>query len=395
MNMIQHIRFRAGALAPAVAALLSISCGGSKETGPSVGAVASIVLTPDPVTLTALGATQQIGATAKDASGNVVSGATITFLGTGHGDATVSTTGLVTAVAVGADTVTATSGTVTATAPVVVRQDVATIAVTPGSASFATQGRTVQLAAAAADANAHPIPGTVFTWQSSDTTVARVTATGLATAVNDGVAQAQAMAGGKTGSATITVSRVVVGVTVRPANGQKADTLTALDSTLAFNGTATDSSGAVIAGKAFTWLSRATGTATVSPSSGAVTQAKAVWNGTAVIVGTAGTLSDSATLLVNGSLPLSRGVDIGDIFFKSARNGTSNPAVDTIAAGGTVTWTWGGYYSHGVQSTGSPSFTNSVTQINGTYSYTFGAAGTYTYDCAVHGTAMTGTIVVR
>ncbi len=30
-----------------------------------------------------------------------------------------------------------------------------------------------------------------------------------------------------------------------------------------------------------------------------------------------------------------------------------------------------------------------------TYAVTFTAAGTYQYDCAVHGTAMTGRIVVR
>jgi plastocyanin len=31
----------------------------------------------------------------------------------------------------------------------------------------------------------------------------------------------------------------------------------------------------------------------------------------------------------------------------------------------------------------------------GTYAVTFTAAGTYQYDCAVHGQLMTGTIVVR
>ncbi len=32
---------------------------------------------------------------------------------------------------------------------------------------------------------------------------------------------------------------------------------------------------------------------------------------------------------------------------------------------------------------------------SGTYSFTFTTAGTYTYDCAVHGASMTGTVVVR
>jgi plastocyanin len=91
-------------------------------------------------------------------------------------------------------------------------------------------------------------------------------------------------------------------------------------------------------------------------------------------------------------------VTVGNIFFTSGRNGTSNPAVDTVAVGGTVSWTWGttGTVPHSVQSLGSPSFTSSAVQSGSgsTYQVTFSQAGTYQYDCAVHGTLMTGTIVV-
>jgi hypothetical protein len=48
-----------------------------------------------------------------------------------------------------------------------------------------------------------------------------------------------------------------------------------------------------------------------------------------------------------------------------------------------------------VRSVGTPSFANSPTRTgSGTYSVTFANAGTYRYDCSVHGQAMTGTIVV-
>ena len=33
-------------------------------------------------------------------------------------------------------------------------------------------------------------------------------------------------------------------------------------------------------------------------------------------------------------------VTIGNIFFQSGHNGTKNPAVDTVAVGTTVVWTW-------------------------------------------------------
>jgi plastocyanin len=96
--------------------------------------------------------------------------------------------------------------------------------------------------------------------------------------------------------------------------------------------------------------------------------------------------------------PASAAVTVGDIFFKSALNGTSNPAVDTVAVNGTVTWTWATTEAlpHSVQSTGSPSFTSSGIQSGSglSYQFTFATPGTYQYDCAVHGQMMTGRIVV-
>ena len=71
-----------------------------------------------------------------------------------------------------------------------------------------------------------------------------------------------------------------------------------------------------------------------------------------------------------------------------------NPAVDTVAAGGSVTWNWVGP-NHSVRSTGSPAFISSATQNTGSYQVTFATVGTYNYDCAVHGSAMTGRVVVR
>ena len=97
--------------------------------------------------------------------------------------------------------------------------------------------------------------------------------------------------------------------------------------------------------------------------------------------------------------PLTAAVTVGNIFFKSGHNGSANPAVDTVAAGGTVTWTWtsSGSIPHSIESEGSPSFTSSAikTGDGSTYQVTFSAPGTYQYDCAVHGTMMRGTIVVQ
>ena len=97
--------------------------------------------------------------------------------------------------------------------------------------------------------------------------------------------------------------------------------------------------------------------------------------------------------------PATASVIVGNVFFKSGHNGSTNRAVDTVAVGGTVTWTWTstGDIPHSVESLGSPIFRNSIIQTGDgkTYEATFHSAGTYQYDCAIHGPAMTGTIVVR
>src|SRR3954470_927730 len=98
------------------------------------------------------------------------------------------------------------------------------------------------------------------------------------------------------------------------------------------------------------------------------------------------------------SAPATAAVTVGDIFFQSGHNGSRNAAVDTVAVNGTVTWTWvsGESLPHSVQSLATPSFTSSGVQTGGgsSYSFMFTTAGTYHYNCGVHGNLMTGTLVV-
>ncbi|WP_027887666.1 SBBP repeat-containing protein [Meiothermus taiwanensis] len=96
-----------------------------------------------------------------------------------------------------------------------------TIEVTPATASKPV-GQTQQFNAVAKDANGNVISGVTFTWESSNTSVATVNSSGLATAVAVGTATIKAKAGGKEGSATLNVTAIptyTVGGEVRYLNG--------------------------------------------------------------------------------------------------------------------------------------------------------------------------------
>lgn len=87
----------------------------------------------------------------------------------------------------------------------------------------------------------------------------------------------------------------------------------------------------------------------------------------------------------------------------SVTNNAFSPAVKTITAGTTLTWAWntctgGDVYGPETCVAHSVNFadgTNSPTQEKGSYSRTFTTAGSYAYQCAVHGAAMSGSVTVQ
>jgi surface protein len=109
---------RTVALGAVVFSLLLWSCGGdSTPTTPTPTPVAtSITLSVTSLSFDSLGATSQISATVKDQNGATMNGATVTWATSDAAVATVSVGGLVISVADGTATITATSGSVSATA---------------------------------------------------------------------------------------------------------------------------------------------------------------------------------------------------------------------------------------------------------------------------------------
>ena len=376
---------------------VTASAGGvtsSQRTVTVLQFAASILVTPGAVAFGAIGSTRQLVGVVVDSSGATVASAPIpTWSRAGSGaTASVSATGLATALAVGtADTAVAAASALTQRVPISVTQLVATILLTStGSDTLRTTGRTKQYAAVPRDSQGNTVAGATVTWSSSGTGIASIGAgTGLATAIADGNTNIVALANAITAQRVLTVRRFASTFQMNP----NAASITTSLGSQGFTGSAQDSVATILP---ITWASRTTSVATLNTSTGTAATATAVGNGSSYIVMSAGTRADSALLTVSGqsTAPITASVTVGDFFFRSDRNGSQIAPVDTVAVGGSVTWTWVGSQPHSVFSQGSPSFVSSVVQNSGTFLRSFGAAGSYAYICSVH-PSMTGTVVVR
>jgi alpha-tubulin suppressor-like RCC1 family protein len=168
-------------------------------------AIASVTLTPGMDTINAIGFTTKLTAIAHDGSGQVVSGVTFAWFSVNAARATVNQNGLVTSTGRGWVRIIAAAGGRADTAHVWSRQVVASVSVTPPTASVGV-GNTTQLTATAKDSNNVVAPKATFAWSSSQPAIATVNATGLVTGVAAGNATIRASSSGKSGSAAIAVT---------------------------------------------------------------------------------------------------------------------------------------------------------------------------------------------
>lgn len=166
--------------------------------------VASLSLSPATVTLTT-GEVTTLVATARAAGGTVLTGRTIDWRSGAPNVATVSASGIVTAVAPGAAVILATVEGITATSTVTVRvPPIATITLSPSSPTI-DPGQSVQLAAVARAANGETLSGRSITWTTSNEQVAFVSSTGLVVGVRPGTAVISATAEGISATIIVTV----------------------------------------------------------------------------------------------------------------------------------------------------------------------------------------------
>lgn len=187
-------------------AVLAAACGDDATTqpDPSGGAVATILLAPDGLTFASLGATATLTAVPRDAEGVAVSGATLTWAKRGSGIITISSSGVVTAVGNGSDSVIVTSGSARAAVAVTVEQVASSIVVTAPTTTFTRALQQTTIAARVVDANNQDMPGADVVFTSAKPLVVHVSTSGIATAAKAGTSTITATSGGLTGTLDLT-----------------------------------------------------------------------------------------------------------------------------------------------------------------------------------------------
>jgi uncharacterized protein YjdB len=290
-----------------------------------------------------VGGTTTATAILRDASGNLLTGHAVAWSSDNPSVATVSSTGLVTAVSAGSARIIAESEGQSAWAAVsVILPPVATVAVSLASSTIVV-GTTTQATATTKDAGGQVLTERAVSWLSDNTVVATVSSTGVVSALSTGTANITATSEGRSGSAAVTVVSAAVGsVTV-----SFASSTVGVGGTTQATATTKDTNGNVVVGRSITWSSDNTSVATVA-TTGVV---KGVATGTANITATSEGQSGFARVTVapqlgyGSSAEKIRIVDIGTVFTPTLTGPSSGTttfvsratSVATVDAQGTIT----------------------------------------------------------
>jgi Bacterial surface proteins containing Ig-like domains len=291
----------------------ALSCGGSSDTSPTGDPVAAVVVNPPSLTI-AVGAQQPLQVQVQDAAGNLIADATVVWSVKDPTVASVSSSGVVTALAVGTTQIAANSNGKSGIATITVNKiPVASVVVRPTHVD-AIAGSKTPLTGVAYDAAQNALAGRAISWTSSNQSVATVDANGMVTAVAAGSATITGTSEGKSDVATFTVTQgPVTTVVIVPDSVSMFVT-----QTTQLAATARDGTGAPVAGTTIVWSSSNTSVASVSPD-GVVT---AVSAGTATITATGSGHSGTGVVTVTT-------VPVATV--------TVSPPSVSVAPGGTAT----------------------------------------------------------
>jgi uncharacterized protein YjdB len=277
-------------LVPAAFVLLAALASCTEPTAPSIPA--SVELSATALSFSSLTESAPLVATVKTAKGVVMSDAALQWTSANSAVATVSASGVVTAIGNGTTMVTATAGPNAAvSASVTVAQVPVSLILGDTAFSFVALTDTSHVPASLRDARQQAVTNVAIVWTSSDTLVATVAGTGLVTARANGEATVTATAGALTTSARIRVAQVAHGV----ETDRSGVLLEALTDTARAIARVVDRKGQPLAGINAVWSSVNPAIATVT-AEGLIT---GVGTGTTTVRATYGALVRELTVVVN------------------------------------------------------------------------------------------------
>lgn len=312
---------------------LLAACGGGDSTAPAAPVVASVEVRPAQQSLF-VGDALAYTARVLDTRGTEIQGRAVTWSSTDAGIATVSTTGMVTALAAGQVQLRATvDGKVGSGSLAVSIAPVATATITPANPTL-TEGEVADLAVVARDAAGRVLEGRTTTWQSSATSVAPVSATGTVTALSAGIATITATVGGIAATTALTVNAA----TVDRVSFGRATLTVAEGESKQLAVTVTGAAGRVLEGRTVAWSSNDPERATVDATGKLTALQPGNIAITATVQGRAATLAVTVTRAAVASVQLTPGAFVLEIGESRPMTAVVRDAAGKVLDGRTVTF---------------------------------------------------------
>ena len=321
----------------------------------------SIVLTPASLSMTSVNDTAQLSVVAYNSLGNPVE-TQITWRSTDSTVARVVAGARVEARSVGTARIiaSASGGTLADTTVVTVTNSPVLIDIHATDVALSYLGQTVTPGVTIRNGRGDALPATAATWSSDAPSIAGVSSAGVITGTGIGSTMVRASSGTVRDSIRVTVTNDPASVVL----SSERDTVTAVGRTISFTGQVRNSGGALLA-YPISWRSTSEPTATVS-SGGVVT---AVAFGTTLIIGQAGPVADTITLVVRNPTVLwvDNSVNVAERFGTLSRPyARIQDAVAVTDAGDTVMVRRGFGYA------GSVSITRRLTLLGDSSAYVSG-----------------------
>lgn len=263
----------------------------------------SLVRIVPPTPSVQAGRTVTLAAEAVDASGAEVVGRPVSWTSSNPNVASVSNAGVVTGVATGQATITATVDGINGTAVVTVSAvPASSVTIVPDNGSV-EQGEALQLSAVARDAQGNTLTGKNATWSSSDEAIATVSSTGRVVGISEGSFTITARIDGVSGTGSYSVTKIPVGVVqVSPQGSTIAvgQTQPMTVSLFAADGTTP----LAVTGRTVSWQSSAPSVATVNLNGAVTGVAVGATTITATVEGISGTSTVNVTVVPIASIML-------------------------------------------------------------------------------------------